>query len=338
MFGHKNMPILYLKAINRIKDFLFSEKSREFFIFLFFFFVAAGFWLLQTLNNDYEKEFSIPVRLRGVPDNVVITSEPATELRIRVKDKGTVLFNYIVGKSFYPVTLDFKDYASDNSILRITASQYEKKISGQLKTSTSLLSINPDTLEYIYSTGDSKRIPVKLGGELSAGKQYYIPDTIFEPDSVTVYAPKNVLDTITAAYTKHVVITGISDTLVRHIPLSVSKGIKFVPSSTLMTVPVDIYTEKTVEVPLHGVNFPPDKALIAFPSKIQVTFQIGAGHFRMVNAEDFHIDVHYEELLNLGNNKYTVRLDDVPEGIRNVRFNPEQIDFIIEEVQTDNGD
>ena len=53
-----------------------------------------------------------------------------------------------------------------------------------------------------------------------------------------------------------------------------------------MTFPVDIYTEKTVEVPLHGVNFPADKALRTFPSKVQITFQVGLKRFRSIKAED----------------------------------------------------
>ena len=76
MFGLRNIKCLYLKSIRRIKGFLLSDKSREFLIFLFFYFIASAFWLLQTLNNDYETEFSIPVRLRGVPDNVMLTTEP----------------------------------------------------------------------------------------------------------------------------------------------------------------------------------------------------------------------------------------------------------------------
>lgn len=65
--------------------------------------------MLQTLNNDYEAEFSIPVRLKGVPNHVVLTSEPPSELRIKVKDKGTVLLNYMLGKSFFPVNIDFSE-------------------------------------------------------------------------------------------------------------------------------------------------------------------------------------------------------------------------------------
>ena len=119
MFERRNIQRTYLKISREVKDFLLSDKSREFFIFLFFFFVAGGFWLLQTLNNDYEADFSIPVRLKGVPNNVVITSEPASELRIKVKDKGTVLLNYMLGKSFYPVILDYADYKGVDNQVRI---------------------------------------------------------------------------------------------------------------------------------------------------------------------------------------------------------------------------
>ena len=68
MLKRRNFKRDYLNATRNMKDFLLSAKSREFFIFLFFFLIAGGFWLLQTLNNDYETEFSIPVRLKNVPN------------------------------------------------------------------------------------------------------------------------------------------------------------------------------------------------------------------------------------------------------------------------------
>ena len=157
MFDVENIEQVYLKISKQIKDFLLSEKSREFFIFLFFFLVAGGFWLLQTLNNDYETEFSVPVRLRKVPDNIILTSEPSSKLHIRVKDKGTVLLNYMLGKSFYPVTIDFTEYLNEDSHVKVPSSRFMNEVMGQMKASTQLLSIDPDTLEYIYSTGVSKR-------------------------------------------------------------------------------------------------------------------------------------------------------------------------------------
>ena len=336
MFENRNIRLFYLKTYRKTKDFLLSAKSREFFVFLFFFVVAAGFWLLQTLNNDYETEFSVPVKLRNVPDDVVLISEPASEVRVRVKDKGTVLLNYMLGKSFYPLVIDFEEYkGTESNHVRIYSSQYQKKISAQLNASTQLLSMKPDTLEYYYSTGASKKVPVALQGKVSAGMQYYLPDTVFTPDSVWVYASSDILDTITKAYTQPIVLENISDTLQRQVVLSARRGTKFVPASVSLMLPVDIYTEKTVEVSLQGVNFPPDKALRVFPSKIKITFQIGLSRFRQVTADDFHLHVSYAELLELGTDKYTVKLEDCPEGVSHVRFNPEQVDFLIEQITDD---
>lgn len=338
MFENRNIRLLYLKIYRKTKDFLLSAKSREFFVFLFFFVVAAGFWLLQTLNNDYETEFSIPVKLRNVPDDVVLISEPAPEVRVRVKDKGTVLLNYMLGKSFYPLTVDFNEYQeNENNHVRITSSEYRRKIVVQLNASTTLLSMRPDTLEYYYSTGASKKVPVALQGKVSAGMQYYLPDTVFTPDSVWVYAASDVLDTITKAYTQPVVLENISDTLRRQVALSAHRGLKFVPAAVDLILPVDIYTEKTVEVPLLGINFPADKALRVFPSKIKITFQVGLSKFRQITADDFHLYVSYEELLNLGTDKYSVKLKSFPEGVSHVRFNPEEVDFLIEQISDNEG-
>lgn len=337
MFDRRKIKYIYFKLSKRIKDFLLSDKSREFLIFLFFFLVASGFWLLQTLNNDYEAEFSIPVRVKDVPNSVVFTSEPPSEVRVRVKDKGTVLLNYMLGKSFFPISLSFLDYKGKDNHVKIYASEFEKKILSQLNVSSKILSIKPDTLDYIYSEGKSKLVPVRFRGKVTAGLQYYVSDTICEPDSVLIYAPAGMLDTLTVAYTQTMDMENISDTTRQRVALAPMKGVKFVPNSVEMIFPVDIYTEKTVEVPLHGINFPADKALRTFPSKVQITFQVGLKRFRSIKASDFLINVSYEELLKLGSDKYTVKLKSIPPGISQIRIIPEQVDFLIEQISS-NGD
>ncbi len=338
MCNRRDIVRTYQNVTRRMKNFLLKFKSKEFFIFLLFFLISAGFWFLQALNNDFEMEFSVPVRLKGIPNQVVMTTEPSGEVRIRVKDKGLVLLNYMLGKGFYPITFNFSDYARRDNRVRIHFSQLEKKILEELKVSTHLLSIKPDTLEYIYVSGASKRVPVKLRGVVSAGKQYYLSDTLFTPDSVEVYAPAGVLDTITAAYTAALNIENISDTLKRQVDLFAPRGVKFIPTSVKMTLPVDIYAEKSIEVLVKGVDFPRDKVLRTFPSQVKVTFQVGMGRFREVDAADFSISISYEELLKLEADKYTVRLDYIPEGVSHVRFYPEQVDFLIEQIATVYGD
>ncbi|NDV57098.1 CdaR family protein [Bacteroides sp. 519] len=332
MIDRRKVIYTLRNVYQNIKDSLESTKGREFLIFLFFFFVAGAFWLLQTLNDEYETEITVPVQLKNVPDNIVITSEPTSELHIKVKDKGTVLLNYRLSKNFFPVTLDYNDYRGTNNRVRVLAPEYEREIQRQLNASTRLLSINPDTLEYIYATGIAKSVPVKFNGRAVAGREYYITDTIFSPDSVIVYAPSSILDTIKAAYIEEVFLEDISDTLKTDAPLISIHGAKFLPNTTKLTLPVDIYTEKTVEVPIYGINFPADKVLRTFPSKVQVTFKLGISRYKEVTGDFLSINISYKDLIQLGTDKYTVELNNLPEGLSVIRITPPQIDFLIEQV------
>lgn len=293
--------------------------------------MAGAFWLIQTLNNDYDTEISIPLKLKNVPQDVVIISPPPAELKLRVKDKGTVLLNYFLGKTRYPVTIDFDAQKASTGHAAIVSAQLNKAILSQLNASTQLLATVPDTIQYYFSKGTSKKVPVKLHGKLRAGREYYLPDTVFSPDSVLVYAPAGVIDTITMASTEWIELDDVTDTIQRELRLVASTGVKYAPQSVNFTLPVDIYTEKTVEVPIQGINFPVDRTLRAFPPKVQLVFQVGLSRFKDFSAKDFHIFVDYEELLKSASDKYTVKVSDLPQGVNHVRVYPAQVDFLIEQ-------
>lgn len=328
----KNIRYFYYKILEKIRNFLLSDKSREFLIFLFFFLVAAAFWLLQTLNNDYQAEFSIPLKLKKVPNNVVLTSPLPSELKIQVKDKGTVLLNYLWGQNFHPIVLDFENYSHRGNHVVISPSELEKKTVDQLESSSKLSVIKPDTIDFIYTKGQARKIPVLLSGNISVGRQYYVADTLLSPDSVVVYAPRSILDTIKKVYTQKVELENITDTVRRKVSLSPIRGAKFIPDVVDVTLSVDMFTEKTLEVPIIGINFPPDKILRTFPSKVKVTFQIGLSKFRKIRADDFIVVVSYEELAAGKSDKYKVQLKAYPAGVSHIRISPEEVDFLIEQV------
>ena len=92
-----------------------------------------------------------------------------------------------------------------------------------------------------------------------------------------------------------------------------------------------MYMQRRVWKYLCVVNFPPDKVLRTFPSKVQVTFQVGLSHFKAITAEDFFIGVTYEELLNNKGEKCPVKLKSVPRYVNHVRLNPQEVDYLIEQ-------
>lgn len=332
MFSKEHIRLFCIKSNKKIRDFLFSKKNREFLIFLFFLVVASVFWLIQTLNDSYNSELNIPFRLKNVPQNVVLTLEPPEHLQVSLQDKGTVLLNYQYGQTFYPITADFKELtASGDQRIRIPSSRLQKLIASQLSSSTRIVSIHPDTLDIIYTRGQSKRVPVKLTGSYTAAKQHYIAKIKLSPDTVTVYAPRQILDTLRTAYTAPIELTNLSDTLTRKIALQDVRGAKFVPGSVQAKFITDLYTEKTVEVDIVGTDFPANKRLKTFPSKAKVTFQVGLSRFKKITSKQFRIEIPYNELKKCTTDKFPLSIATMPAEIYNVRIQPSYIDYLIEE-------
>lgn len=215
--------------------------------------------------------------------------------------------------------------------MHISSSDLTKKIAAQLNVSTKVLAIRPDTLDFIYTQAKAKKVLVKLAGTIQPDRQYYISKIDFSPDSVMAYAPQEILDTLKAAYTENFFWENISDTLKKRVGMNKVKGVKFIPAYNDLSVYVDMYSEKTVDVPVVGINFPAGKVLRTFPSKVQVTFQVGLRHFKDVSSDDFFIGVTYEDVLRTQGDKLPLVVKGSPDFVSHVRVVPSSVDYLIEQ-------
>ena len=82
-----------------IRNFLFSRINRELLIFLFFLALSGIFWLSLTLNETYEREFTVPVSVMGVPKNAVLTSDEVDTIRVTINEFVDIAKLYSTEKS-----------------------------------------------------------------------------------------------------------------------------------------------------------------------------------------------------------------------------------------------
>ena len=211
---------------------------------MFFFFVSAAFWLLQSLNETFDVELKVPLKLENVPSDVVITSDLPSDLNVMVRDKGTVLVRYIYGTEQVPVRVDYKDYDKGNASGRVSVTllDVQKKVQAQLLSSTRIVSLKPDTLEFFFNKGARKKVPVKLAGVVETSPEYYLQRVEFTPDSVEVLAPSAILDTITEAFITPVYFSDLSANEKTISMLRPVRGAKFIPDQVEMNVMIDLKT------------------------------------------------------------------------------------------------
>ena len=309
-------------------------SNRKLLVFLFFVAVSASFWIFLALSDMYERDFAVRLKLTGVPSNVVVTTDLPQTFHVVLKDHGVQLLKYEYA-GLPSVNIDFRNYDRQSGHVVVQATDVVKQLRPKLQPTTELVSYKAERLEYYFNNGLNVKLPVVLKASLKAGHLYGISSVALVPDSVTVYAIPEILDTMRAVYTDSLVLSNLSAGKVCKVGLSSVRGAKFVPSSVRVKVGVDQMTEKSVEVPVRMVNFPAGKTLRTFPSRVRVVFQIGMGMYRKVTADDFTIALSYEELLNENGGKVRLYLKSIPSVVSHVRIVPASVDFLIEDVTDD---
>lgn len=334
------MNVRLLRTIGTIRNFLLRAINKEFLIFVFFLALSSIFWLIITLNETFERELKVAVKLANVPSNYVITNEMDDTLRFTVRDKGYMIAAYLYGNHLRPVYVDFKSYYDGKGHGLVPAADMQKSVMQQLYGSTKLVSFKGDQLEFFYNRGEKKRVPIKMLGTVSPTSNYYLSHVEFMPDSVNVYAAAEILDSITIAYTERQNITDFEQGSTINVKLRNIKGAKFIPSTVKMRLHADILTEEIVSVPIEAINVPVDKVLRVFPQKVNVRFVVGASRLKsmpkdqvtkMLLPNGFRVVVNYNEVATKHTDKCRVYVTETPAGVRNARPENDLLDYVIEQ-------
>ena len=314
-----------------VSDFVFSNTNRDFLVFLFFLGLSGIFWLSLTLNETYEREFSIPVSVVDIPKNAVLTSDEVDTIKMTIRDKGIVLVAYQYGDYLNRLRIPFKNYTRNNGSGSVPASELQKLVYQNLVSSSKITACKPDKLEFFYNYGTHKKVPVRWSGRVIPEELYFISRVDYSPDSVTVYASDEKLDSINIIYTETLNYANFRDTLSITCHLAKLKGVKVVPDKVKINFYTDVLTEENIEgVPIQGINLPEGKVLRTFPAKVTVSFVTGVSVFRNLRPEDFTIVADYNEIKRHPSEKCRITLKNVPPGISRARLDVTLVDYLIE--------
>lgn len=319
------------------KDFLFGTKSHELLVFCFFLAVSFSFWLLQALNETLESEVQIALELENVPSDVVIIDSLPPTLHVVLRDRGLILARHSIYSIFQPnrLKIDFAKYDTKqkDAEVYVSASDVMRMASRIFDASTKISSFRPDTIRFAYNHGGSRKFPVRLTGTVKPFRENYIKSISIEPDSVLVFAPQAILDSMRAVYSEPFLLEELQGDGSYEVNLRKQKLLKYEPEQVSIKVNLGFYTEKTVEVPIMGLNFPAEKKLRTFPARVSITFRVESGRYQQIKPEDFVLATTYEELLsNAEDSKLHLHLKTVPEGVSDIRILPPEVDYLIEKM------
>ncbi len=314
-----------------MRNFLRINDAKEFLVFLFFLLVAFVFWYLMTMNHEYEMTYTVKTELKNVPADVVLTEPLPETVEVVLKDKGDKLVEYKARGKMKNLSIDYRQHAHAMGRTAIYGAELAKLIGAGLSSSTQIVAITPDTLKFYVADARGVKLPVRLRGTVEADRQHVIERMVLSPDSVTVFAARQVTDTMTAVYTPYVRYEGLADSVKQVLALGSGEwGVRYEPAEVSLCVGVSPYVSKSVQVPVEGYMFPYGQQLKTFPSKVKVTFRVSLDNFRKVTEKDFKILVRHSQIQDNASGKVALTLDEMPDNVTDVVIEPAEVDYLIE--------
>ena len=318
----------YFTAMPFIK--LTNIERKRFLVFIACLLLALAGWLFLSLNNKYVYTAKTVLVYRNFPQKKAFHPLQSDTVDLQVEGTGwQLLFARLrVNPQSISISLDKlnnRDY--------ILFSEQLYNVNKQLETSQKIISVRPDTLYFDFSKRTVKKVPVKLITNFSYTQQYGVSDDIeITPNYVTVSGPQQDIEQIREWKTDTLSLQQIQNTTVTRVAMTQNrlKNVNIFPASVEVKVPVDEFTEKTIEVPLKVLNNSEYYTIKLYPKKVKVTFLVALSSYQQVNEDFIEAAVDVNEWKLLKHNRLSVKLTRFPDYCKLVKTVPEKIDFIIE--------
>jgi len=191
--------------------------------------LATALWFLVVGERGTEVGFLIPLELKGIPPDMVVTSNPPREVEVRVTGSAALLSNLIPGQISAVIDLSKAEPGLNRFNLMNERLKAPRGIT--------VIRLNPSFIKIKVEKLESKVLPVKkkLTGTVAEG--YELVESSVKPETVEVVGTKNQLRRLKSISTVPHVIDDLTIGAAVEVALEVpDSGIsKFIPDTVEVT-------------------------------------------------------------------------------------------------------
>jgi len=308
-------------------------KRRDNLIFLLCLFIAAFFWLLIKLSDQYAVSYNLKVKYINVPEKKRLTKIIDTTLSVNFTAKGYDILKLRLFINPKRVVVDLNDVELNklnNDVYYINTKYLKEKLTGYIDVNESTIVISKRSLRFELKDQMEKMVPVRLKEDIAFKSQFGLYDKErIDPPKVTVFAPQSVLDTLNFIHTEAIKLTDVDKDQVLSTRLfnPLPNLINLDPKNVTVRLRVERFTESTMDIDVDVSTL--HKKIRTFPSKITVHFKVAQKDFSNIQASQFKI-IPETKNINLNEVKRLhLKLVEKPDFIRDEWISPADVEFLI---------
>lgn len=293
-------------------------------------FLAIAAWLFMALNNKYVYTAKTVLIYKNFPQKRAFHPLQSDTVDLQVEGTGWQLLFARLRINPQSISVSLNQL---NTKEFIVFSDQLYNVNKQLETSQKVISIKPDTLYFDFTKRTVKKVPINFIQKIGFVKQFGVSSEIkLTPKFVTVTGPIEELEKINSWSTDTLKLSKVQSSTTARISMqhSTHKNVSIFPSSVEVKLPVDEFTEKTIEVPLKIINNRNYNSVRLYPKKVKVTFLVALSNFDQVDESFIIATVDVDEWQIMHHNQFSVKITEFPNYCKLISVFPSKIDFVIE--------
>lgn len=295
-------------------------------IFLLCFFLATIFWVFTSLSKDYETQITIPVIYKNIPFTKYFDSELPKELEFHFKGSGFKLAGVHFRKRPDSIEIDVLAHSNNMQQLKFQTINLKNQFPGDYLP----YRITPENISAGFNSRLSKKVPVKLVGQISYGNRFEATgSTKLVPDSVELAGSGAFLNKVSEVKTQKLKLSNVSGRQTGVIDLDSTSfpGLASSTSKIEYDLPVEEFTEGVMYVDVD-LPFSQKNRVLLLPGKVKVTFIASLSEFPTIKNTDFHLETLVPNNSTPG--KLAVKIKKQPLSVRVLKIEPEFLDYLVQ--------
>lgn len=314
----------------KAKQILAWLVQKDALIYLLFVGLATLFWWGRAMSSQRNIEVKLPVEYTQVPVQVVFSTPLPTHLEVVLRDNGRLLRQVQHTKPTVTIPLEDKLH-EQNGTLQLSTDVLRQKIQDNLPGSTAIQQIRPEEITTNYYVEATKKVPIRLCATWTLEKQYQLSTPpVLEPAWVSIYGTQEAIDTIDSISTDSVIVEKLQDQVQRNVALLIPTGIRTDKQTITVTWTAEIFTEKSLVIPIEVHHLPDNEVIHLFPQTTTITARVGISHFADLTEEDFKAVCEYPEQAQ---NTLPVTIICNNPYVTQMRASIREVEYIIEKKQ-----
>jgi hypothetical protein len=302
-------------------------------IFVICVIIATVFWGSIKLSEFYSESYVLYISYNNVPAEKKLTALDDTTVAVTINARGFTILRMRLFEDMNNLNINLDNFTieqREGNHFFVNTQEMKDRMSELFGLDETKFDFSKTTLGFVLEDLSEKKVSVRENLLLNFKQEYDLYErATLTPEEVTVFGPKDMLDSITMVYTENVQQSLIDSDMSVEVRISnpYPDLLRFSPDAVTVNLRVEQYTESFIDTP---VDFSGIKEQIkSFPNIVRVNFQVARKDFTLVQSGQFQVVPELEGVDIQNTDRLHLKLIRQPDIVRNPWIVPADVEFLI---------